>query len=285
MRDKLLNWFFGVRVEHVLNSGKSRGGNVRQISKEIAESVLALKNAVIISDSGVDYAKLLHSKAYIHFRAHVSPRLRELNLDDLGTIEDKLAFWINLYNLLTIDAVLQFKIKESVTEGRLGINRFFRQAAYLVGGFRFSLDDIEHGILRANQGLPFFPGRHFANDDPRRAFTLKDLDARIHFALNCASKSCPPIAYYVSAKIDEQLDLAAANFIAGETRFDESHETLILSRIFKWYASDFGGRIDVLETIKKYLPNDEPLRKMIETQGISLKITYARYDWRLNASG
>jgi len=75
---------------------------------------------------------------------------------------------LKTHNTLVIDAVIQFGVKYSVTEGRLGVLAFFERAAYQIGGHRFSLTDIEHGILRTNRGFPYLPGSHFASDDPRK---------------------------------------------------------------------------------------------------------------------
>ena len=284
-RDQILDWFFDVKGKPILNEREFEGEGTQGIPDDIANSVQALKRSAIINDSGVDYTKLRESEEYVRFRAKISSSLKIFDLKDLHTREEKLAFWINLYNLLTIDAVLQYGVERSVTEGWFGVIRFFRRAAYMVGGYRFSLEDIEHGILRANRGVPFFPGKQFADDDPRSAFIVEEFDARIHFALNCASKSCPPIAYYTSTRIDDQLDLAAANFIRGETAIEKSGVMLIISRIFKWYAHDFGGRVGILAIIKKYLPENDIRRKLIENFGKDVMVQYAPYDWHLNVLG
>ena len=122
------------------------------------------------------------------------------------------------------------------------VKGFFARIAYAVGGYRFSADDIEHGILRANAGHPAIPGKQFTNRDSRSAFALDRFDPRIHFALNCASRSCPPINVYLAENIDQQLDLATRNFInGGEFSVDVKNMTVTLSTIFRWYAPDFGG--------------------------------------------
>ncbi len=71
---------------------------------------------------------------------------------------------------------------------------------------------------------------------------MEQLDPRIHFALVCAALSCPPINVYDEATIDQQLDLAAQNFInGGEFAVDLEHKRIVMSKIFQWYAPDFGG--------------------------------------------
>ena len=139
----------------------------------------------------VDYASLRDGEGYHRFRSELTPALRAFDPATLAGRRQKLAFWINLYNVLTMDAVIAFGVRDSVTEGRLGIARFFRRAAYVVGGQRVSLEDMEHGILRANRGNPFIPGRQFMRTDPRLAWAVAPFDPRIHFALELCQPLLP----------------------------------------------------------------------------------------------
>jgi len=282
IRERILDVFFSTTVKHVLNQRKCEDVDTADPPKQISESVLALKQSVIIDNEGVNYTELRTGELYKNFQQTTTACLRDFDPADLLTQEEKLSFWINLYNLLTIDAVLQFNVHKSVTEGWFGVIGFFRRAAYVIGGYRYSLEDIEHGILRSNRGMPFFPGKQFAADDPRLAFSVNTFDARIHFALNCASRSCPPIAYYTTEGINKQLDLAAANFIQGETTLDKSGRMLRVSRIFKWYAEDFGGKTGMLELLREFLPEDDMRRKLIENFGRNVMLKFTPYDWHLN---
>ena len=282
IRERILDVFFGTTAKHVLNQRECGDADTAAIPKQISESVLVLKQSAIIDNEGVNYTKLRTGEFYKNFQQTTAACLRDFDPADLLTQEEKLSFWINLYNLLTIDAVLHFNVQRSVTEGWFGVIGFFRQAAYVIGGHRHSLEDFEHGILRCNRGMPFFPRKQFAADDPRLAFTVNTFDARIHFALNCASRSCPPIAYYTTERINKQLDLAAANFIQGETTLDKSGVMLKISRIFKWYAKDFGGKMGMLEFIRGFLPEDDMRRKLIENFGRNVMMKFVSYDWHLN---
>ena len=76
--------------------------------------------------------------------------------------------------------------------------------AYNVGGLLFTLDEIEHGILRVNKGHPK-DGKPMFNDDKRKKLMVESLDPRIHFALNCGAASCPPIRIYQKEKLDKQV--------------------------------------------------------------------------------
>ncbi|MCH8338763.1 MAG: DUF547 domain-containing protein, partial [Chloroflexi bacterium] len=148
--------------------------------------------------------------------------------------------------------------------------------AYNVGGMRFSADDIEHGVLRGNRRHPYLPFTQFAKGDPREMMSIEDPDPRMHFALVCGARSCPPISAYDGEQLDAQLDLAAAAFINGiGAQFDPEAKILFLSRIFKWYAGDFGGREGALRLVDQYLDTSVAIA--------GARIRYLPYDWSVNS--
>lgn len=232
----------------------------------------------------VNYAHLRASPTYAEYR-QCARRLQTFDPATLTSREDQLAFWINLYNALIVDAVIQFEVKHSVTE----VPGFFWRAAYAIGGRRYSAFDIEYGILRANAPHPAIPGPHFGPRDPRRAHSLAYLDPRLHFALVCAARACPPIAVYEAGQIDEQLDLAAQAFInGGGVRMVRARGEVWLSQVFQWYAPDFGGRPfglgdkrPLLEFVARYW--NETLDREALLQG-TLSVRFQPYDWKLNQS-
>ncbi len=243
----------------------------------------ALEGEAIDPETGqIAYGQLLRSPRYDEFRrcAAVLPQFDPATLPDQNS---RLAFWINLYNALIIDAVIQFDVRQSVNE----FPGFFWRAAYRVGGHRFSAFDIEYGILRANGSHPAIPGPHFGRRDPRRAFALTRLDPRIHFALVCAAQSCPPIGFYSFDQIESQLDLAARSFInSGGVEIDQDKGEVRLSKIFQWYAPDFGGgslaigkKQPILDYVAQFL-DDDAGRSFIQNGNPS--VSFQHYDWRLN---
>ena len=285
-REALLKSILGLHWSGTLNTG---GRNLDQPNpdpdfpaRELIQSVNTFK-ALAIDETGmhVDYAKLAQSPAYEDFSTRISPQIRYFDPKTLDTQARMLAFWINLYNAMIIDAVIRYRVNQSVTEGYLGVVRFFRKAAYEVGGLQMSLEDIEHGILRANRGNPFLPGRQFRSTDPRLGWVVSPMDPRIHFALNCASVSCPPIGFYSPEAIDQQLDLASANFVQNEVQIIPSQGTVRLSKIFDWYQVDFGGQGGVLKFILKYLDPGEK-RSWLADNLESAVLKTRRYDWHLN---
>ncbi len=285
LRENLLDRLVGRHGQAVLNpptpESAGRSVDLQYPAREITAAVNAFK-ALAMDPAGdhVDYARLAESREFRRFKDECIPLLADFDPVTLDSRERRLAFWINLYNALVIDAVISFRIRDSVTEGPLGIFKFFRRAAYRVGGQRLSLEEIEHGILRANRGHPYLPGPQFGSKDPRLAWSLKSVDPRIHFALNCASRSCPPIGVYAPEKIGAQLDLATQNFIHHEVSVDRVEGILSLSKIFQWYGLDFGGRSGVIEFVLRYLPAG-PDRDWLQSSP-RLKMVYLPYDWRLN---
>jgi hypothetical protein len=225
----------------------------------------------------VDYTKVRYHPKYEQYRLFAAA-LRRFDLDSLKSREEKLAFWLNIYNALTIDGVISLDIKETVREiPRLG---FFRRASYVIGGELYSLDDIEHGILRENRRHPAHPLPQFSADDRRAVRVISPMEPRVHFALTCASRSCPAISFYDASKLDKQLQQAAESFLqGGGCDVDSASKKATLSSIFNWYAVDFGGKEGVLRFLAQHHPDAEA-RKTLTQPGLSL--SYAPYNWELN---
>ncbi len=235
-----------------------------------------------LADHGeaVDYAALRANPIYDDFR-RCTGKLRGFDPSALPHRNARLAFWINLYNTLVLDGVIALGVKRSVIERRGGM-AFFRQAAYIVGGQRVSCDDIEHGILRANRGHPLFPGGQFDKSDPRLKWVIEPFEARVHFALNCASRSCPPIRAYFTGDLDSQLDLAARSFLSTDMHILPEDNALDLSSIFKWFASDFGGREGIIDFVLSHLSDGAGAIWLSKARG-RITLRYKPYDWRLNS--
>ena len=185
----------------------------------------------------------------------------------LATDDDKKAFWLNLYN-----AFVQKLLTEN-PEKYKSRNSFFSNKQLLIAGTKLSLDDIEHGMLRRSKvkwSLGYlnklFPSRF------EKKFRINKLDYRIHFALNCGAKSCPPIAYYDPEKINMQLELAAKNYLHQETEYDKDAGVVHVPKIMSWFRGDFGGKKGIKNILKKYNiigDNKEP------------QIRFKNYDWTL----
>ncbi|MEW5941392.1 MAG: DUF547 domain-containing protein [Chloroflexota bacterium] len=265
----------GVAAPEAQPAGGNPAAELHELLSEILSSGLANHG------KAVDYSALRASPLYNDFR-RCTAKLRNFDPSTLPSRNTRLAFWINLYNTLVLDGVIALGVRHSVTKRRAGI-AFFRQAAYLVGGRRVSCDDIEHGILRANRGHPLFPGKQFRTSDPRRKWVIEPFEARIHFALNCASRSCPPIRAYSPEKLDSQLDLATRSFLSADVRIAPEENALHLSSIFKWFARDFGGRDGIVDFLLFHLLEGEALNWLSKAPG-HVSLRYEPYDWKLNST-
>ena len=196
--------------------------------------------------------------------AIVSPQVL---VDELQTEDEKLAFWLNVYN-----AYIQIKLKENSGQ-YVKRSQFFSTKSIVIAGQKLSLDAIEHGILRHSKtklSLGYFT-KWFPNTF-EKTHRLKAVDYRIHFALNCGAASCPPIAFYKPEIIGKQLDLATKNYLAQEVVFDTTTNTVTVPKLMLWFKADFGGNKGVLKILKEQgllAPNAKP------------KIKYKDYNWNL----
>jgi len=259
LRESILDLITGTN-SHVLNELDDSNSDLKETGLGLAAELkrfMVMAKASAMDEQGyqVDYGHLKENQPYLEYRHHWSPRLRYFDPGALATPEEQLAFWINLYNTLIMDGVITKEITQSVGSNSLRLLAFFRQTAYNVSDQRMSADDIEHGILRSNRGHPLFPGPQFTSTDPRLAWVVHPIDVRIHFALNCAGRSCPPIQVYTAENLDEQLDLAARNFVNADIFIDQQAFQMHLSAIFKWFITDFGGQQRMLDFLIEHLPD------------------------------
>lgn len=259
----------------LLNDPALDGGSVGPdaLSEALAGRMLAAFGAATDDGGRVDYARL---RASPEFAAAVEAarRLGGARLHTFDADGPRLAFWINVYNALVLHAIAGLGVKRSVAR----VWNFFGRAAYRVGGFVLSPDDVEHGVLRGNRRRPIPPLRAFGARDPRRALALASLDPRIHFAINCGARSCPPIGIYRAAAIDTQLDLATRGFVNDEVRLE--HGRIVCSRLFKWYRRDFDAAGGLGAFLLRYL-EDGPARRAL-SGAAAPRLAFRGWDWSLH---
>jgi hypothetical protein len=238
-----------------------------------------LKAQFINTQKGtVQYENIRGSEAFERFKS-LSGKLRSYNYQSLRTREQKLAFWINIYNITVIHGVIELSIQRSVRD----FPHFFDRVTYEIGGYYFSLNDIEHGILRGNRRPPYRLFKPFRGSDTRSELALVPMDPRIHFALVCGARSCPPIGFYEADQIDFQLQLAAASFInSPQVAIEQQEMAVSISMIFKWYKIDFGGTGEtLLNTLFQFLDEGEKKEFLMRNKD-RIRIRYQPYDWSLN---
>ena len=253
----------------------------------------------INDDAGslVDYDGIKKSDAFAEYLKTVQ-LLAKASLATLSDVDERKAFFINVYNALNVHGVINLGGLPDSLPGKLG---YWKRTGYIIDGLRFTLDDIEHGILRGNSkgASQWFGSSYFAVDDPRTKYSLLK-DPRIHFALNCGARSCPAIRVYDPKNLDRGLTGATISFCGSEVSVVEKGETAVevhLSHLFKWFRGDFVpvadagdglGKADpvlrwIVHAAKQLTPVEsvQSLQVALE-KGKAVKIVYKPYDWTSN---
>jgi hypothetical protein len=206
-----------------------------------------------VADGQVNYPAIQTDQKFAAYLA----QLDRVNPSAFRSEADRLAFWINAYNACAIQGILDGYSPEPY----IGWYRFFKTRTYDIGGSRLNLSDLEHQILRKQFNEP-----------------------RIHFAIVCASSSCPKLSSraYEGKQIDGQLEEAARAFIndPARNRFNKSEKTAYLSKIFDWFAEDFVTSAGSVPRFVARYVNEADLAR--ELAAGNYRIIYLEYDWRLN---
>jgi Protein of unknown function, DUF547 len=261
----------------VLNPGCAArapvAGGASEAAERLQRAVLGAIGAFTRADGRLDYRALAASAEWAA-AAGAADALAGLDLADLAGREARLAFWINVYNALVFHGVVVLGVRRTVRE----VRRFFARVAYRVGGVVLTADDVEHGILRGNARHGILRRRPFRPGDPRLALAVRPVDPRIHFAITCGAQSCPPIGVYRAAALDQQLDLAARNFLNQEVALD-ARGCVTCSRILDWYAVDFEAAGGIGPLLLRYLDGG-PVRAAVGGRARPCD-AYRAYDWAL----
>jgi len=220
-------------------------------SHELWDSLLK----VHVEKSGlVNYSGFLKDSAILN---HYLSELSGKHPNDKWNKKEQLAYWINCYNAFTIKLILENYPLKSIKDIKAGPDIPFIRSAWdikfiEIEGQKYDLNNIEHSILR-NQF-----------DEPR-----------IHFAINCASISCPNLRNeaYVADKLEDQLNDQTEAFLNDSTKNQIGTNRLVLSKIFKWYKSDFTDSGSLIEFINSFISIS------IDTE---VEIDYMDYNWNLN---
>ncbi|KAG7980931.1 hypothetical protein I3843_05G207500 [Carya illinoinensis] len=226
----------------------------------------------------VDYRSIHGSEEFARY-LRIVQELQRVEVQDMPR-EEKLAFFINLYNMMAIHAILVLGHPAGPLERR----KLFGDFKYVIGGSTFSLSAIQNGILRGNQRPPFNLMKPFGAKDKRSKVALPYPEPLVHFALVCGTQSGPALQCYSPGNIDKELMDAARNFLRnGGIIVDMNAKVASASKILKWFNVDFGkSEVEVLKHASNYLePADsEALLDLLANS--QLKVIYQQYDWSLN---
>lgn len=196
----------------------------------------------------VNYSKILDDKAMDKVLSELSRNYDRAEI----TEKHKLTFYINAYNIMAINLIVDNWEVDSIKDIGGLFSSVWGKEAGMIAGKGFSLDEIEHEILR-RMGEP-----------------------RVHFSLVCASIGCPNLRRepYKASHIYEQLEDQTINFLSKENKGAKIQgDDIYISMIFKWFSEDFESSGGVLKFISNYLP----------LNGRNLNIKYLDYDWRVNS--
>ncbi|KAJ1258677.1 hypothetical protein BS78_10G093900 [Paspalum vaginatum] len=250
---------------------------------EVASRLRLLSYAILeayVSMDGrhVDYRSIQGCEEFRRYVRTIE-ELQRVELDDLSR-EEKLAFFINLYNMMAIHALVTC----GHPAGPLDRRKFFGDFKYVIGGYAYSLSAIQNGILRGNQRPPYNIAKPFGQKDQRSKVALPYHEPLVHFALVCGTKSGPALRCYSPGDIDKELMEAAREFLRnGGLTVDPESKVASASKILKWYSTDFGkNETEVLKHAANYLEpahSEQLLELLASTQ---LKVVYQPYDWSIN---
>ncbi|KAB2623961.1 hypothetical protein D8674_015621 [Pyrus ussuriensis x Pyrus communis] len=196
----------------------------------------------------LDYIGISNSE---EFRRYINlvQELHRVNLFELSK-DERLAFFLNLYNAMVIHAVIRIGRPQGVIERR----SFFSDFQYLVGGHPYSLSAIENGILRNNRRPPYSLVKAFGAGDKRTELACARVNPLIHFGLCNGTRSSPTVRFFSPQGVEAELRCAARDFFkSGGMEVNLEKRTVYLTQIIKWFDGDFGQEKEILKWILNYL--------------------------------
>ena len=240
--------------------GKSWSASGQVSMDQIDHSAFdALLHKYVDADGYVDYRSWYRSSADRRALRNYLGQLSRASTRKSATQNARLAFWINAYNAVTLEGIMQVYPTDSIrnhTARVFGYN-IWKELPLRVGSGQYSLEQMEHQILR-KMGEP-----------------------RIHFAIVCASVSCPRLRNeaYTAARVRTQLAANATDFFSRRQNFRVSGNTMYVSSILDWFADDFGNSQSArFRYLKPYLPKSA---QSLATRS-GTRVSYLDYDWGLN---
>ena len=246
------------------------------MDQQLAQALEAVK-AVYFDARGAacDYAVLARSAE----REQLAACLAGLEGFDIrrAQVPSQMAFWINVFNAGVLRDASELRLAASMRE----VQAFFERPRLRVGAHPYSLDDIEHGLLRGNVPKPGSRRPPMKPDDPRLEYMPMLFDERIHFAVHSACRSSPPLRVFDAGKLDKQLEEATADYVRRTVRVEHEGAVLVLPKLFGWFAEDFGDESGIVQFVVARI-EDEAAVEAVDRRLGDVKLQYTEYDWTLN---
>ena len=223
-----------------------------------------------------NYAACAQSPEFASLRA-AAGALCDFDCATLG-VGQRMPFWLNVYNALVVHAVIARGVGDSVRS----VGDFYGESKYQVGEHVFSLDDIEHGLLRANTPPRRGARRPMRDDDPRQRLAPILFDERVHFAMYSACCSSPALAVFGRGSLEDELESATRSYLGAHVRLANEGATLFVPKMFDWYEADFGGTQGVRAFVIARLERDEDV-DAVDRRGGRVALKFQEFDWALNS--
>ncbi len=261
---RIVYWVVGILV--LFATARGTAEEVAAFDHSALDRVLG----AYVDDRGmVDYAGLKANaadlEAYVALLGRVSPASHP---ERFHGRPDSMAYWINAYNAFAVKGVIDAYPVESVKDIKL-LSGFFNRTYFTAGGKSYTLNNIEHNILRE-----------------------EFKDPRIHAAINCASASCPRLERkaFLPGDLDDRLEAAMRFFVreSRNVRIDREANAVALSKILDWFEGDFTGWYERTYGVEDAKITDYLALYLPEADGVYLKqnreadVHHVDYDWTLN---
>ena len=247
-----------LQPEVIKQGDETKVTTVKDTTKTISTSLIKSENSEAFNHNPFNYLLNKHvtKEGHVNYKgfkkdwAKLQLYLTALSDNmpqDSWRIEDKLAYWINAYNAMTIDLILRHYPVKSIKD----IKNPWDQRYWKLGNKWYNLNEIEHDILRKM-------------DEPR-----------IHFGIVCASFSCPKLQNeaFIASNLESQLSAATKQFLSDPNRNKITQDSITISKIFQWFSKDFKQNGDLVDFLNQYSDI---------TISLDAKTRYKDYNWDLN---
>jgi len=277
---------------HMEKEGKKKRSPYTIAQDLLRQILLIVEKYAKYKGEGIDFSHVIASgQEYAEFVA-TTQELQKAEITGMKDEEFK-AFFLNIYNTLAYHSnivvslgIVKLPTVLDKSERQVVDSWAWGRFGYIINDYRFSLVDIQHGILRENRKVAKQKLNMFSKHDPRANFMTK-FDPRIHFALVSSVKAFPAIVVFSRKSVDSELKLVTEGYLEDQITVDKSSKELLLPRVFQYYGKDFGKNENgLIKWIAENLSpgtKKEDLENMIQNK-VSIKIKFSKQDLELSST-
>ncbi|GMS95569.1 hypothetical protein PENTCL1PPCAC_17744 [Pristionchus entomophagus] len=269
-----------------LNSGEpplSHPVTVTELNEQLIRIIQPIYDNICVGKGTVAYYRLTENDDLLRYLMKCK-QLQTVNLSQ-SSPDERLALFINLYNMLCIHIIYKYGPPTSVWQRRKFVNTTY----YTIDGHNYALQSILNGILRSNRRGKDMLWKPFGDQDQRLPLIIPIIDPSIHFAISTADRGAGPLRAYSVHRVRDQLREQVSRLIGKDewVKIEPKKKTVYVSKMFKWYAEDFGSsNVKILEWIIDHMDDPHDIDKKTELKKMYLageyKIDYMNYDMSFN---